>query len=357
MSGAVQRPPANGPTTLRDVAKRVGIHPATVSRALNDSTRHLVSAATATRVREAARELGYTPNSIARSLKTSRSLTIGVILPDLTNPLFPPIVRGIEDALSSAGFTALLANTDNDPERARAVVAALRLRQVDGWISAVATLAGKLFEDPGAPLVLLNRQDLRGTPSVVGDDRGGIAQAVAHLASLGHRRIAYAAGPQTISTGANRYAAYLAAMAAHGLEIDPAIVRFSDSFGEGAGSRALAELLEEPGGFTAVLAGNDLMALGCYAALAQRGLRAPHDLSVVGYNDMHFADSFNPPLTTVRIPHHEMGRRAGELLLARIAGREEAESHVVLPAELIVRSSTAPPLGARAGHAAGVSGR
>ena len=164
--------------TLRDVARRVGIHPATASRALNESTRHLVSAATATRVTEAAREMGYTPNSIARSLKTSRSLTVGVILPDLTNPLFPPMVRGIEDALAPAGFTALIANTDNDQVRARSVVQALRLRQVDGWISAVATLHDHLFTDAGPPLVLLNRQDEEGTPAVVGDDRGGIEQTV-----------------------------------------------------------------------------------------------------------------------------------------------------------------------------------
>src|ERR1700676_3139551 len=122
MARGAHRPAGPGAMTLRDVAKRGGIHPATVSRALNDSTRHLVSAETATRVTEAAREMGYTPNSIARSLKTSRSMTVGVILPDLTNPLFPPMVRGIENALQPAGFTALIASTDNDQVRARSVI-------------------------------------------------------------------------------------------------------------------------------------------------------------------------------------------------------------------------------------------
>src|SRR5580700_12250676 len=153
MARGVHRPAGGGPMTLRDVAKRVGIHPATVSRALNDSTRHLVSAETAIRVTEAAREMGYTPNSIAHSLKTSRSMTVGVILPDLTNPLFPPMVRGIEDALLPAGFTALIASTDNDPQRAQSVIGALRLRQVDGWISAVATLRDHLFAGAGPPIV------------------------------------------------------------------------------------------------------------------------------------------------------------------------------------------------------------
>src|SRR5579862_8269387 len=145
MSGGADGSPRTGPLTLRDVARRVGIHPATASRALNEETRHLVSAATVAKVTEAALEMGYTPNSIARSLKTARSMTVGVILPDLTNPLFPPMVRGIENALLPSGFTALLASTDNDGERAQAVIDALRLRQVDGWISAIATLRDHLF--------------------------------------------------------------------------------------------------------------------------------------------------------------------------------------------------------------------
>jgi LacI family transcriptional regulator len=347
MPSAGDRPPSNGSATLRDVARRVGIHPATVSRALNESTRHLVSDATALRVNEVAREMGYTPNAIARSLKTSRSMTIGVILPDLTNPLFPPMVRGIEEALSPAHFTALLANTDNDSARARAVVQTLRLRQVDGWISAVPTLTEQLFDDPQTPLVLLNRQDEAGTPAVVGDDRAGIAQSVSHLVELGHRQIAYLAGPQTISTGVNRYAAYLEAIAAHGIERDDSIVRFAGSFTEVAGAEALRDLFDARTQFTAVMAGNDLLALGCYELLAQRGLRAPEELSVVGFNDMHFADRFDPPLTTVRIPHHEMGRRAAELLLARIAGAEQAAGPVVLPAQLVVRASTRAPATAR----------
>jgi LacI family transcriptional regulator len=329
--------------TLRDVAKRVGIHPATVSRALNDATRHLVSAETATRVTEAAREMGYMPNSIARSLKTSRSMTVGVILPDLTNPLFPPMVRGIEDALLTACFTALLANTDNDPERARAVIDALALRQVDGWISAVATLHDPHLNRAGIPIVLLNRQDEDGTPAVIGDDHGGIAQAIDHLAGLGHRRIAHVAGPQALSTGLARHRAYRAVMAKHHLAAGRELVRFGESFTEREGARGLASLLDAGVEFTAVLAGNDLMALGCYDALAERGLRCPEDVSVIGFNDMPFADKFAPPLTSVRIPHHEMGRRAAEQLLARIGGEVDGPALTVLGAELVERGSTAPP--------------
>jgi LacI family transcriptional regulator len=338
--------PRTAPLTLRDVARRVGIHPATASRALNEETRHLVSPETVARVTEAAREMGYTPNSIARSLKTSRSMTIGVILPDLTNPLFPPMVRGIEDALLRSGFTALIANTDNDQERARAVVHALRLRQVDGWISATATLHDDLFDrDRGAPVVLLNRLDDRGTPAVVGDDAGGIGAALEHLASLGHRRVAYVAGPQVFSTGAARLRAFAEVSAGLSLEDAAELVRVGESFAEEAGARGLRALLDAGARFTAVLAGNDLMALGCYGALAERGLRCPEDVSVIGFNDMPFADKFAPPLTTVRIPHHEMGVRSAELLLALLGGAATVPVRTVLPAELVVRRSTAAPSG------------
>jgi LacI family transcriptional regulator len=339
MARGAQRGDGSETLTLRDVARRVGIHPATASRALNDSTRHLVSAETATRVAEAAREMGYTPNSIARSLKTNRSLTVGVILPDLTNPLFPPMVRGIEDALLPAGFTALLASTDNDHDRARAAIDALRLRQVDGWISAIATLQDHVFARSAAPpLVLLNRQDEDGTPAVVGDDHDGIAQAIAHLETLGHRRIAYVAGPQALSTGRSRYRAYEQLAPDGGCQL----VWIGESFTEREGVRGMRALLDGGARFTAVLAGNDLMALGCYDALAERGLRCPEDVSVIGFNDMPFSDKFAPPLTTVRIPHHEMGRRAAELLLARIRGESDGPALTVLPAALVVRRSSAP---------------
>jgi LacI family transcriptional regulator len=346
MPGGADGSPRNGPLTLRDVARRVGIHPATASRALNEGTRHLVSAATVARVTEAALEMGYTPNSIARSLKTARSMTVGVILPDLTNPLFPPMVRGIEDGLMPAGFTALIANTDNDQERARAVVHALRLRQVDGWISATATLQDHLFElNRPSSLVLLNRLDENGTPAVIGDDHGGILAAVAHLVALGHSRIAYVAGPQQLSTGSARHRAFVEVTASHGLPGGHELIRFGENFGEAAGVRALRSLFDSGAQFTAVLAGNDLMALGCYDVLAERGLRCPEDVSVVGFNDMHFADKFAPPLTTIRIPHHEMGRRAAELLLALLADDASVPTRTVLPAELVVRRSTGPAAG------------
>jgi LacI family transcriptional regulator len=344
---------APGTVKLSDVAERAGVHPATVSRALSERTRHMVNAATAERVLAAASELGYTPNPIARSLKTNRSFTVAVLLPDLTNPLFPPMVRGIEDGLAEAGFTALIANTDNHPDRALAALETMRIRQADGCIAATATRDDGLLADAAGemPMVLINRRVLNhAIPAVVADDRSGVRQAVEHLAALGHERIAHVAGPQWLSTGADRHQAFVQALRGVGLNPDPELIRFGEGFTEEQGALSLHGLLESGADFSALVAGNDLMALGCYDALVERGLSCPDDVSVVGFNDMPFADKFNPPLTTVRIPHYEMGRRAAALLLERLASEDgdSPSDDIVLPVELVQRASTAPAPSRRA---------
>ena len=176
------------PPTLRDVAKLANVHPGTVSRALNPHTRRMVNAETARRVLEAAERLGYRPNPIARGLKTNRSHTIGVLVPDLTNPLFPPIVRGIQDVLERAGYTPLIANTDNDPDRERNDFEAMRARQVDGVITATARLDHSLLDEmaaDGLPIVLVNRRlDDGPLPSATVDDHAGALMAVRHLIEL-----------------------------------------------------------------------------------------------------------------------------------------------------------------------------
>ena len=226
------------------------VHPGTVSRALNEQTRALVNAETAERVLRAAEELGYRPNPIARGLKTNRSYTIGVLIPDITNPLFPPILRGIEDRLGEAGYTPLIVNTDNDAERERSDLEAMRARQVDGFISATARLDRELLAEvaaAGTPLVLVNRSLEDGSlPAVTVDDRQGIALAVEHVAGLGHSGSGTSAGPQNISTGHRRYLGFIEAMDAAGLVPATEQVRFGDGFTEDEGARVCAELLDAP---------------------------------------------------------------------------------------------------------------
>ena len=337
--------PGRPAVTIRDVARVANVHPGTVSRALNDETRALVNPETAERVIAAANELGYRPNRIARGLKTSRSHTIGVLIPDITNPIFPPILRGIEDRLDEAGYTSLIVNTDNDPERESIYVEAMRARQVDGFISATARLDRELLvELAGTPLVLVNRSLEDGSvPAVTVDDRQGIGLAVAHVVALGHQRIGHIAGPQDLSTGHRRHLGFVEAMRAAGLVAPADHVGFTEQFTEEEGARACAALLDAAPHLTAIVAANDLHALGCYDTLEQRGLACPDDISIVGFNDMPFVDRLRPPLTSVRIPQREIGKVAADLLLEQLSSGELSASETLLEATLVVRGSTAAP--------------
>ncbi len=333
--------------TLRDVAEAAGVHAATASRALNPETRRLVSTETARRVLRAAEALGFQPNPIARGLKTSKSGTVGLVLPDITNPLFPPIVRGVEDVLSGAGFSALIVNTDNDTERERAQISSLRSRQVEGLIVATALLDHPLLTQlhaQGVNLVTVNRRTASlDVPGVTPDDNSGIDMAVRHLADLGHRRILHLAGPQTTSTGVVRSRAFHGAIRDHGLVEDPSLVAACERWSEAEGARVLREVLDEGTEFTAVVAGNDLIALGCYDVFRERGISCPRDVSVVGFNDMPLLDKLQPPLTTIAIPHHQIGAEAARMLLESISEPNRPSRSVLLPVSLVVRGSTAPP--------------
>lgn len=330
--------------TIDDVARLAKVHKATVSRALNPHTEHQIAKTTAQRVKAAARELGYVPNVLARGLRTSSSMTIGVILPDLTNPFFPPMVRGIENVLGAAGYTALLANTDDREEAETAAISSLLARSVDGLIVAsghegFTALAAAL--EAGVRAVLFNR-DAGGLPCplVTGDDAVGTRQAVAHLVGLGHRELLHLAGQPRLSTSVTRQRAFEEACREFGVV---SRVVHVDALTIDAGMRAMdAVLAVEPP--TAIVAANDLVALGVLRSLRAHGLSCPTDVSLVGFNDMLFAEDFTPPLTTVRVPTVRMGEVAAELLLSSIGGEEIAPDTVVrLPVELVVRGSTAAP--------------
>ncbi len=334
-------------STLRDVAEAAGVHPATASRALNPATRGLVNAETARRVIKVAESLGYRPNPIARGLKTAKSGSIGLVIPDLTNPLFPPIVRGIEEVLEAAGYSGLVVNTDNDPGRERVQIDSLRSRQVEGLIVATALLKHPLLEElasEGVKMVMVNRRpEGVDVSSITPDDSTGIRLAVEHLASLGHRRVAHLAGPETTSTGVARARAFRAAVRDLGLDDDPGLVQGCGFWNEDAGAEGLRELLDSGAEFTAIVAGNDLIALGCYDVFAERDITCPDDMSVVGFNDMPFLDKLRPPLSTIAIPHHQIGAEAARLLLDAIAEPTRPARSVLLPLTLIVRGSTASP--------------
>ena len=334
--------------TLRQVAEHAGVHPATVSRALNPETQQMVSADTLQRVLAAARELNYRTNAIARSLRTQRSMAVGVVIPDITNPLFPRMVRGIDDALEKVQYASLVAYTDGRDERLMDRFEVLRQRGVDGLIVATARHNDRVLdslEASGVPVVQINRRSQnRSIPSVTADDRGGVQLAVEHLVELGHRRIAHVGAPQTHSTGRLRLSGFRAGMRRAGLEVRASHVQLGRAITTSEGARVCAELVAAHPDVTAIVAANDLMALGCYDALRAAGLRCPEDVSVIGFNDMTFADRFDPPLTTIRFDHYEMGSAAVDVLMRRLRAANPVTAAVRLELEtrLVVRGSTAP---------------
>jgi LacI family transcriptional regulator len=329
---------------LKDVANAAGVHVATASRALNERTASMVSPETVERVRAAAEALGYRVNRVARGLKTRRSFTVGMLIPDITNPFFPPMVRGAEDGLAEAGFTLVLADTDNDEEKDRKAQAVLLERQVDGMLLGTARRRDPLVEelvDAGVPLVLVNRTiDRGGVSAVIPDDHAGMALAVDHLHDLGHRRIGHVAGPPQTSTGSRRAAGFEAAIRSFGLESVPPVE--VTSFTEEAGRAAASTILASKRRPSAIVAANDLVALGVLDAADSLGLSCPQDFSLVGFNDMPFVGRLDPPLTTVRIDEYEIGLRASRLLLSLIDDPASRPETIMIGPSLVIRSSTAP---------------
>jgi len=343
-SAAIARSGAS-PVTLKQVAAAAGVHFSTVSRALNPATRTLVKPPIAARIFETARRLGYRTNSLASSLRTRRSYVVGVVVPDIASLLFPPILEGIEEALLAQGYMTIVANTANDPDRHRRILSGMIERQVDGLIIATATLRDPILDEwleGRAPIVLINRTDESGrAPAVISDDVRGIGLAVKHLVDLGHSRIAHIAGPRGLSTGALRLRGFQLACAELSIPKAKQVVVQAAAFSRDAGRIACLELLGKNAGVSAIVAANDLLALGCYDALAEQGLSCPADMSITGYNDAPFMDLVRPPLTTIRIKQRDMGSEAARILLTRMAG-EAAVADILLRPELISRQSTAP---------------
>lgn len=329
--------------TIADVAKLAGVHAATVSRALNPETQSQVSTSTAKRVQKAAKALGYVPNVMARGLRTSLSMTVGIIIPDLTNPIFPPMIRGIENFLAPRGYTALLANTDGRDSLEQAAVTSLLERRVDGLIIATGLenhpLLPRLY-DQGVSVVMANRG--AGSipyPLVTGNDASGIESAIELLKKLGHKKIVHLAGPENFSTARMRKEAVIKACAEEGIHCQ--VVSVSALTSE-EGEKAMDALLAKKQSFTAVQASNDLLALGALRSMRRHGLRCPDDISVIGFNDMPFAEEFSPGLTTVKVPLEEIGTESARLLIESIKSGKKDPVVVTLPVSLIVRSSTGP---------------
>ena len=330
---------------LKDIAKRLGVSSATVSRALADS--ELVAEETRKRILDMAIALDYRPNVSARSLRTRRSMSVLMVVRDVGNPFYLEVLKGVEAAAREAGYSVLMGNTENDPEREDEYFHMLRDGHADGMI----LMTGKLptryrlpsNEDSTPPVVVaLELIDGAALPHVQIDNAGAARDAVNHLVALGHRRVAHISGPVPEVMSALRRDGYRAAMADAGLAVPEGYEQRGDySLGSGQEAcTALFRLSESP---TAIFVANDEMAYGAIHELHRLGLDVPGDVSVVGFDDLFFSRALNPPLTTLSQPRAEIGRQAMELLLDILAGECGPFDPVVVPTELRIRGSTAPP--------------
>lgn len=331
--------------TLKSLGRLAGVHPSTVARVLNADPNQRVSDEVRQRILDLASEHGYEPNHLARSLRTKHSAVIGTLIPDIANPFFALLFRGIEDALAEREYSVILANTDDERAREERGVAMLRGRQVDGLILATARRHDRAVERlmrERVPFVLVNRHTDADLPNaVVPADFDGAGMAVDHLYALGHRRIAHIAGSEEMSTGATRRKGFQDALERHGLRLDPDVL-VEGNYRESGGYEAMRRLLALPNPPTGVFAVNDLAAAGAIRAIREAGLDVPGDISLVGFNDLATVAATAPGLTTLRLPVHEMGMAAARRLLAQILGEPDPTEPLVVPVTLVVRASTGP---------------
>ncbi|GHC94503.1 LacI family transcriptional regulator [Nocardiopsis terrae] len=322
-------------STVYDVAKEAGVAASTVSRAFTNPRR--VSPATREHILGVAEQLGYRPNPLASALQSGRTATVALLVPDITNPHFFGTIRGAERRASTAGLTFILSHTEESGHNEQRQIERLE-RSVDGFVLAASRMSDETTVELAREhnLALVNRQ-IEGLPGASVDDGRGSWQIVEHLASLGHRSLAYLSGPKDSWLAGERWKALRAAAAGHGMRATR-LGPFSPKMESGAAA-ADAALVD---GATALVAHNDLLAIGILRRLAERGLDVPRDRSVVGYDDIFGADLCVPALTTLSGPHETAGRAAVELLLERVTRPGTPPRQVVLPPHLVVRDSTGP---------------
>ncbi|MBW7886257.1 MAG: LacI family DNA-binding transcriptional regulator [Caldilineaceae bacterium] len=333
-------------STIKDVAALANVSIATVSRVLNGNA--TVSPELVLRVQAAVEKLSYQPNKLARSLRRNESATVGVLIPDSSNPFFAELAKGVEDACFSEGFNVVLCNTNEDPAKAQVHLANLTEHRIAGFVVVSPDKLERRLQrllDEAYLIVLADRPfpNLE-TDSVVADNYGGARRAVQHLLDLGHRRIGFVAGSATLGTVQERWRGVEEALRAAGLRPSPELIYNSGEYEPESGYAGAEVLLRQADPPTAIFAFNDLMALGILHYTHVHGIRVPDELSVVGFDNISIAAFLVPGLTTVAQPRYELGRRAAQILLRRIEGNREPPSNLVLPTELVVRASTSAPL-------------
>lgn len=326
--------------TIRDVAELAEVHPSTVSRVINSDSR--ISERTKNKVLLIIKKLGYTPNAIARGLKTKRTFTLGMLIPDITNPFFAEIARGVEDAANKNNFNVILCNTDDKLKKERTYLEILREKRVDGLILGTAHIRDQSIlelEKKKFPYILISRNVERLNKNcIIIDDLAGGMMATEYLIKLGHHRIAHISGPLKTRSGLNRLKGYQLALKKHKIEYNDELVGEGD-FRINGGYQVMKRFLKLPDQPTAIFAANDLLALGAMQAIQKKNFYIPEDFSIIGFNDIELASFVYPSLTTIRQPILEMGNLAVKMLLKIIIDGEFNQGKIVLKPKLIIRES------------------
>lgn len=327
--------------TIHDVAREAGVSLAAVSRAMNE--RGEVSPAQRARILEVARRLHYVPSSIAQSLVLGKTKTLGVMVTDNASPIYAEILKGIEGVAVAAGFSVLLCNSANSPERAKQGIEMLTAKRVDAMLLTPVQEDReeiRQLEASGIPFVLLLRHfHDEWTDYVITDNFAAGRVATAHLIDQGHRRIAHIGGPVGVSSAEGRLAGYRRALAEYDIPFDNNLVTHG-FFTVVGGTGSAHHVLDRPDPPTAIFAATDLQAVGVLKAARERGLRVPTDLALVGGDDIELAAFLEPPLTTFHQPSREIGARGAEILLEKLSGVATEPQHIVFQSELIIRRSS-----------------
>lgn len=325
--------------TIRRVAELAGVSIATVSRTLARPDK--VADATRERVLEAVRATGFVPNRQAVDFRRQATGNVVLLVRDISNPFYLDIYRGVEEHAFANGYRVLMGDAGYDDARVCRYVDMVRNRQADGLIMMTGWMPEALTNTPLPPIVIsLEVVDGSELPTIAIDNRAAARLAVDHLVGLGHQRIAHVTGPMQLSMSTGRHAGYLAALESAGIVADPQLAIFGD-FHFSSGQAAARELIARGADFTAIFCSNDEMAVGAINELRAHGRRVPADVSVVGFDDIVFADASDPPLTTIRQPRRAIGARSMEMLIALLSGEPLPAARVEADVELIVRASTA----------------
>ena len=332
--------------TIKDIARELGISINTVSRALNDKPD--VSQETRLRVLDRADRLGYVPNTLARSLVAGETCTIGLICSDLVNPFYARIAQGVEETARADGYTTIIASTNEDDEAERQAVDLMRSKRVDGMVISPTQQShdhiARLIQEH-IPFILVNRHvDEFQTDYVINNNQHGAYQAVQHLVSLGHQRIAHITGPLRISSVRERISGYKQALEKNGIRFDTELVIHSELTLE-SGYKTVLELLQAENRPSAIFTYSDHLAIGAIKAIRELKLSVPGDISLVGYDDIEYAQFLDIPLTTVHQPMYEIGQRAVFNLLDMMKSDDftPGQHQEILEPELVIRESTDRP--------------